>query len=148
MAVTAKAFSHMPTNAIKKLIDDLNSAGTAVRCMLLTSAATPNQETWNDKADVTNEVAGGDGYTTGGELLTAKAVTEATRVTKFDAADVEWPSSTITARYAVLYDDTPAAEADQCLLIWVDFGEDKSSENGTFKIQWNASGIFTITVAA
>jgi len=147
MAVTAKAFSNMPLNALKKLITDLNDAGTTVKCMLLTSSASPDQETWNDKADVTNEVSG-TGYTAGGAALASKAVTEATRVTKFDADDVEWTSSTIIARYAVLYDGTPGAEADQCLLIWLDFGEDKSSENGTFKIQWNASGIFTFTVPA
>ena len=147
MAVTAKAFSNMPLNALKKLITDLNDAGTTIRYMLLTSSASPNQETWNDKADVTNEVSG-TGYTAGGAALANKAVTEATRVTKFDADDVEWTSSTITARYAVLYDGTPAAEADQCLLIWLDFGADKSSENGTFKIQFNASGIFTFTVPA
>ena len=150
MSVTAKAFSNMPLGALKKLITDLNAAGTAVRCALYTSAVAPNQETHKTKADITaalTEVTG-TGYTAGGALLTTKAVTEATRVTKFDADDVEWASSTITARYAVLYDDTPAAEADQYLLIWVDFGENKSSENGSFKIQWNASGIFTITVAA
>jgi len=150
MAITAKAFSHMPENAIKKLINDLNAGGTTVKCALFTSAAAPNQETMNDKADVDaamTEVANGNGYTTGGAALTTKAVTEATRVTKFDADDVEWTDSTITARYAVLYDDTGVA-GTSVVLTYIDFGEDKSSESGTFKIAWNASGILTITVAA
>jgi len=84
---------------------------------------------------------------TGGATLANKAVTEATHVTKFDADDVSWSASTITARYAVLYDDTPAGEADQCVLIYVDFGANKSSESGTFQITWSANGIFSITVA-
>ena len=142
MAVTAKAFSIMPLDALKALITDLNNAGTTVKCGLYTNAAAPTQEMANVAAvnAACTEVEG-TGYTAGGATLTSKAVTEATRVTKFDAADVEWTESTITARYAVLYEGTNP-------LIWVDFGENKSSESGTFKIAWNASGIFTITVAA
>lgn len=143
MAVTAKAFSVMPMSALKKLINDLNAGGTVVKCALYTDAAPPTQEMANKTAldAACTEVAQAGNYVTGGATLASKAVTEATRVTKFDAADVEWASSTITARYAVLYEV-------QNLLIWVDFGENKSSENGIFKIQWHASGIFTITVAA
>jgi len=143
MAVTAKAFSIMPLDALKALITDLNDAGTTVKCGLYTNAAAPTQEMANVAAvnAACTEVGNGDGYTTGGATLASKAVTEATRVTKFDADDVEWTESTITARYAVLYEGTNP-------LIWVDFGENKSSESGTFKIAWNASGIFTITVAA
>lgn len=143
----AKAYGNMPLNALKKLISDLNAAGTTVKCMLCTSVYTPNQGSHTSKADVTNEVAG-TGYTAGGKAVTSKAVTYATRVTKFDAADVEWLNSTITARRAVLYDATPAADADKKLLVWLDFEVDKSSENGTFKIQWAAAGIFTFTVPA
>jgi hypothetical protein len=146
MAVTAKAYSNMPINALKALIADLNSAGTAVKVALVTSSYTFNQETHNDFADITNEVTG-TGYTAGGATLANKAVTETTRVTKFDADDVSWTSSTITARGAVIYYSTGTA-GTSVLLIFVDFGEDKSSESGTFQITWNASGIFTITVAA
>ena len=142
MAVTAKAFSIMPLDALKALITDLNDAGTTVKCGLYTNAAAPTQEMANMTAvDAACTEVEGTGYTADGATLTSKAVTEATRVTKFDAADVEWAESTITARYAVLYEGTNP-------LIWVDFGENKSSESGTFKIAWNASGIFTITVAA
>lgn len=143
MAVTAKAFSKMPISALKKLINDLNAAGTTVKCALYTDAAPPTQEMANKTAldAACTEVANGNGYTTGGATLANKAVTEASRVTKFDADDVQWTSSTIIARYAVLYEG-------ENLLVWVDFGENKASEAGTFKITWNAGGIFTITVAA
>lgn len=143
MAVTAKAFSIMPLDALKALITDLNAAGTVVKCALYTDAAAPTQELANKAAVDTlcTEVAEAGNYVAGGATLANKAVTEAARVTKFDADDVEWASSTITARYAVLYEGTN-------ILIWVDFGENKSSENGTFKISWDAGGIFTITVAA
>ena len=147
MAVSAKVYSSMPLNAIKGLITDLNAAGTTVKVMLTTSTYTPDQETHTSKADVTNEVTG-EGYAAGGAALASKAVAEATRVTKFDALDTEWAASTITARRAVIYDATPAADADKKLLCWVDFGEDKSSVAGSFKITWAAGGILNITVAA
>lgn len=68
MAVTAKAYGNMPLNAIKKLISDLNSGDTTVKCMLTTSAYTPDQDTHENKGQVTNEVSG-SGYTAGGATL-------------------------------------------------------------------------------
>ena len=60
----------------------------------------------------------------------------------WDAADVEWTSSTITsARYAAIYDDTLT---NKPLICAIDFGGDFSTTSGTFKITWNASGIFTL----
>lgn len=147
MAVSGEMYGLYHLNAAKGLITDLNDAGTAVKVALCTSTYTPNQDTHNDFADITNEVVGA-GYAAGGAALATKAVTYASRVTKFDADDVEWAASTITARYAIVYDSEPVAEGDECLICWIDFGEDKSSVDGTFKITWNASGIFTTTVAA
>lgn len=146
MAVTIKGYSQFPVNALKDLIGDLSNAGTTVKCALATSSYSPNQETDNDFADITNEVVG-TGYTAGGDELANKAVTEATRVTKFDADNAQWTSSTITARYGIVYIDT-GTPATSVLICYIDFGEDKSSENGTFEIQWDAGGIFTITVPA
>lgn len=140
--VTAKAFSVMPMSALKALITDLNAAGTVVKCALYTDAAAPTQEMANKTAlDAVCTEAEGEGYVAGGATLATKAVTEATRVTKFDADNVSWAESTITAMYAVLYEG-------ENLLIWVDFGANKSSENGTFQITWDDAGIFTITCAA
>ena len=56
--------------------------------------------------------------------------------------DSEWTSSTITgARYAAIYDDTLT---NKPLICAIDFGGDFSTTSGTFKITWNASGIFTL----
>jgi len=64
-----------------------------------------------------------------------------------DAADVTWSSSTITARYAVLYNDSGASNASKALIGYVDFGSNQSSTNGNFTITWDATGIVRITVA-
>ena len=141
MSVTTVMYSNFPLKALTALISDF-SASSKIKCMLCTSSYTPNQETHTVKTDVTNEVTG-TGYSAGGAYLTSPTVTEATKATKFDAADVAWASSTITARYAVLYDD---AAANDPLILYVNFGADVASTNGTFTVQWDDSGIFTVTV--
>ena len=143
MAVTAKAYSHMPEGALKEL---LNLSSDTLKCMLCTSSYTPDQDAHDFKDDVDNEVSG-TGYTAGGVALTSVALTISGKVTKLDAADAEWADSTITARYAVLYDDTPAGDAAKPLMLYVDFGEDKASEDGTFKVKWHTDGVLTVTVA-
>lgn len=149
MSVSIKMFSKFPLNLLGAKLCDMDSE-TKIMCALY-SAGTPNQETMNDKVDVDaamTEVTGNGNYTTGGKALTTTAITEATRVTKFDAVDTAWASSTITARYAVIYDDTEEQEANQPVICYIDFGANKSSENGTFQLTWDDGGIFTITVAA
>jgi hypothetical protein len=113
-----------------------------IRVALVSSAYTPDKDHTQWSQVSTNEITG-TAYTAGGEQLTTPTVTEDTTndLAKLDGDDVTWQTSTITAYYAVLYDSTLAAN-DLCCLI--DFGADKSSSEGDFKIQWNASGIMTI----
>ena len=141
---TTKTYGSLITKAFNKEVDfDTDT----IKVALVSSSYTPNQDThdyWDDVS--TNEVTG-TGYTAGGETLASKAVTydSATNVTKFDAADVSWTSSTITARYAVIYNDSPATAAAKTLVGYVDFGSDQSSSSGTFSIVWDSAGIFTTT---
>lgn len=145
MAVTAKLYGLFLKSLANKEIDlDTDT----IKVMLTTSAYVPNQDTHQYKSSVTNEVTG-TGYTATGATLTSPAVTydTATNVLKFDAADTSWASSTITARYAVIYDATPATDATRPLIGYVDFGADVSSTAAAFTITWDAAGIFTITAA-
>ena len=146
MAVTGKLYSNFPTHLLNANFVGLGSE-TAIKCMLCTSTYTPSQDNHDFKDDITNEISG-TGYTAGGATLTTTTVSVSGRVTTYDAADTSWTSSTLTARYAVLYDSTQGADSAKPVIGYIDFGADKSSESGTFKIQWNGSGIFTITVAA
>jgi len=145
VAVTAKWFGKAPMKLLNKEVDFDTDV---IKVMLCTSAYAPDQDVHAYKDAVTNEVTGA-GYTTGGATLANKTMdyTGATNVVKLDANDVSWANSTITARYAVIYDDTPATDATKPILGYVDFGEDKVSSNGTFTIQWHADGIFTVTAA-
>lgn len=145
MAVTALLYGKAFLSAFTKKID--TSADT-FKIMLCTSSYTPNQDTHQFKSDVTNEVTG-TGYTAGGATLANFAATYdgASNTVKIDADDASWSSSTITARYAVIYDSTPGTDATRPLLCYIDFGADVSTTAGTLSITFNASGIATVTVS-
>lgn len=144
MAVSAFYYGLAFKSAFNK---EINFSSDTIKCMLCTSTYAPNQDTHQYKdVSVTNEVVG-TGYTAGGATLGTKTAnyTAASNVFALDAADVSWASSTITARYAVIYDDTPAT--NKPLIAYVDFGADVTSTNGTFQITWDAAGICTVTVS-
>lgn len=115
-----------------------------IKVALVTSSYTPNQDTHDFFDDVTNEVSG-TGYTAGGASLANKAVSVDTTDNEgvFDADDVTWSSSTITARGAVLYKSTGTASTS-ALICYLDFGSDKSSSSGNFTIQWGSEGILNL----
>ncbi len=124
-----------------------NFLGHAVKVMLLDSGYTPNQDTDVLRADVVAHEVTGTNYTSGGKYLTGKTATydSGTKKTTFDADDAVWPSSTITAHYAAVYD---ADGAGQPLLQVVNFGGNVASSSSTFTVTWPAGGLFTGTVAA
>jgi len=140
---TTKTYGSLITKAFNKEVDfDTDT----IKVALVSSSYTPNQDTHDYWDDVSSNEVSGTGYTAGGATLASKTVTydSATNVTKFDAADVSWTSSTITARYAVVYLDTGTASTSP-LIAYVDFGSDQSSSSGTFQIVWDSAGIFTTT---
>jgi hypothetical protein len=145
MAVTAYFYSNGLAHLLTRL-KDIDFDTNTIKVMLTTNSYTPNQDTHEDKADVTNEVTG-TGYTAGGETLAGKSVTVTNNAIAFDSNNVSWSSSTITARRAVIYDDSGATDADKALIGWIDFGEDKSSLSSTFQITFASAGIGVITAA-
>ena len=119
-----------------------------IRCMLLTSSYTPDQDAHDYLDDVRSYEVSGTGYTADGEALTTKAinVVGASNEIRLDADDVTWTSSTITARYAVVYKDT-GTDGTSPLICYVDFESDQESSNGDFKITWASDGIAKATAS-
>lgn len=123
------------------------------RMVLVTASYTPDQSTHAAWSSISaNEVANGNGYATHGKLLSATSNRSGLVVT-FDVDDQSWTSSTITAKYAVVVRD---ADADGSLaagdipLCYVDLetgGGSVSTTNGTFAVNINASGVFTVTAS-
>jgi hypothetical protein len=139
-------FGNFLKAALNKEIDwDSDTIYTA----LVTSSYTPDQDAHAYWSDVVANETSGTGYTANGTALASKTIvyTGASNKITLDAADVTWSASTITARYAVIYDRTPGSDATRALLGYVDFGSNQSSSSGNFTITWNASGIFEITVS-
>lgn len=143
MAITISLYNH----TAKRFADGSNAVGDTYKVKLLTAATfDATDETLADTGGT--EVANGNGYTTGGAALTSVAVTTVTtNDAKFDAADASWTASggAITASYAILYNDTDSNDPP---VAFIDFDGSETAGDGTdFKIVWNASGIFTFTVA-
>jgi len=127
MAASAKVFGH----ALKAMW-----ANDTIKIALFTSSFVPDQDVDESYSALSNEVANGDGYTTGGATLgtkTSSYVTE-TNVLSLKAADPSWSDASITAHYAVIYDDTQAGKP---VLGYINFGADITSTNDTFRIRFS-----------
>lgn len=83
----------------------------------------------------TNEVANGNGYTTGGNTLTTVAPTSSGTTAYVDFNDTTWSNATITANGALIYNSTQGDKAVAVLA----FGGDKTSTAGDFTIQFPAA---------
>jgi hypothetical protein len=120
-------------------------ASDTFKVALTTSTYSPNVDTHDFFNDVTNEVSG-TGYTSGGATLGSKTSTydTASDQVRLDAADTSWTTSTITARYAVVYYDTAGASSTDPVMGLVNFESDVSTTAGTFQITWDATGLFVV----
>lgn len=137
----------MPNLVYNKFKNDALAAyiaSSTFKVLLVTSAYTPNAD-HNFYSQITNEVAAGGGYTTGGQTLSGVSVSQDNTDDEgvLDANDVVWASATFTARGAVIYKDTGVASTSP-LLGFIDFVTDKVGGGDNFTIQWNAEGILNL----
>ena len=109
---------------------NLGNGGNTLKIALYTSSASLGATT--SAYSATNEVSG-TGYTAGGATLSSQAVAydSSNNVAYFDAADPSWSSATITARGALIYNNTKSNASIAVL----DFGSDFTSTAGTFTVQ-------------
>jgi hypothetical protein len=129
------------------LAKDIDLDTDVIKVSLHTSAYVPNQNTDEFRSSTTaSEVAATGNYVTGGATLGTPVQLVGTNfIWAYDAADTVWSASTITARFAVVYDSTPATDATRRLIMWQDFGVDVSSTGGNFTITWATAGLFQAT---
>lgn len=127
---------------------EISWTADTIKVMLLSSAYTPNQDAHDYLDDVVANEVTGTGYTAGGATLAGKTSTydAATNTVKLDANDVTWANSSITARYAVVYDDSGATNGQKPLLAYADLGE-RSSSNGAFDLTFGTDGVITLTAS-
>ncbi len=134
------AFSgnYMCTSFKKELLTGTHnfttSSGNTFKLALYTNSASFNAATTAYTA--TNEVSDSGSYAAGGGALTNVTPTSSGTTALTDFADLSFTSATITARGALLYNDTASGDPTVAVL---DFGADKTSTNGTFTIQFPAA---------
>ena len=124
------------------LTGNLDAENDTIKVALMTSSYVVDKDT-NIFSD-THEISA-TGYTAGGKVLANSVVTQddANDLAKWDADDVVWDPSTITARYAVMYNTT---RADSIIGVY-DFLSDMTSSNGPFAVRWNAAGVLALSQA-
>jgi hypothetical protein len=105
------------------------STGNTFKLALYTNTAAFTAATTAYTA--TNEVGNSGTYAAGGGALTNVTPTSSGTIAFTDFADITFTSATITARGALIYNDTAAGDPTVVVL---DFGSDKSSTSGDFQI--------------
>ena len=142
MAITQAMCTSFKAELMLAVHDLRASTGDTFKLALYTSSASIDANTTAYSA--TNESSGAN-YTAGGENLTNNGVTStntsASAGTGFaDFADLTFSNVSVTARGALIYNNTPSANgtanttltnAAVCVL---DFGADKTSTDGDFTI--------------
>ncbi len=124
----------MCTSFKKELLEGVhnfkNSGGNTFNLALYTNSASFNAATTAYTSS--NEVSG-TGYSAKGGSLTRVDPTTSSTTAFTDFADLTFGSSSITARGALIFNDTASGDPSVVVL---DFGSDKSSSSGDFTIQF------------
>ncbi len=111
----------------------------------LAPTAADASPTWGDYS--ANEVSTAGGYTANGETIGSTSYSEADGVATFDGDNVtltQDASGFTDGYWGIIYDDDEAGDA---AIGFVDLGGPVSEQAGPIAINWNASGIFTVTIS-
>jgi len=125
----------MCTSFKSEILDEQHDLiADTIKIALFTSSASLGAGT--TAYSTSNELANGNGYTTGGETLGSKAITTHSTTVCFDFADPTWTSATFTANGALIYNSSNGNKAIAVLA----FGGDFTVAGGTFQIVLPAAG--------
>lgn len=153
MAAAAWKMYDIARERIGDITYDMDGDEFKMALFLSTSDAATLGVANSNLADLTNEHANANGYTTGGVAITA-VITAANQwlltgsTIKFDTDDAVWTAAggSIVARFAVIYDDTHVSDGLLCMTTLDATPADVTVTDGnTLTVQINASGVFTIT---
>tara|TARA_R100001126_G_scaffold88068_1_gene56854 strand:- start:174 stop:653 length:480 start_codon:yes stop_codon:yes gene_type:complete len=119
-----------------------NSGGNTFKLALFTNSQAGNDNLGGSGTDMdgtvtaysssaSNEVSNSGDYSAGGGSLTRVDPTTSSTTAFTDFSDLTFGSATITARGALIYNDSASGDPAVCIL---DFSSDKSSSSGNFTI--------------
>ena len=139
MAITTNAIC----NSFKKELLEAkhnfsNPGGNSFKLAMYGTPATLGKSTTSFTTG--GQVTSPSGYTSGGKALVNVGTSLATNTAITDFADLSFVGVTLTARGALIYNDT---NSDRAVAV-LDFGGEKTATSGTFTIQFPA---FTTSAA-
>jgi len=130
---------------------DIDFNGHSFKINLYLSTSNCDTLTAHDAlADLTNQVATAFGYTQNTKAVTITTADASGTITIDETTNPVWTASggAITARFAVIYDDTHADDMPICVCLLDTAQADVTATDGnTFTITMNASGILTLSGA-
>jgi PKD repeat protein len=130
MAITTAMCTSFKKELLEAKHNFLNSGGSTFNLALYTSSASLGAGT---TAYTTSNEISGTGYTAKGSALTRIDPSSSGTTALTDFADLTFSSSSITARGALIFNDSASGDPAVCAL---DFGADKTSSSGDFTIQF------------
>jgi hypothetical protein len=130
MAITQSLATSFKVQLLQGSQNFTSPGGNTYKMALYTSSASlgPTTTVYTTSSEVS-----GTGYTAGGNTLTVSQSPTSSGTTAFlSFSDTSWPSSSFTARGALIYNSTNGNSA----VAIFDFGSDKTVQNGTFTVSF------------
>ena len=128
MAITQAMCTSFKKELLEATHNFLLSVGSTFNIALYTSSASLDAST---TAYTTSNEVSGTNYTAKGGALTRVDPSTSGTTALTDFSDETFSSSTITARGALIFNDSASGDPSVCVL---DFGADKSSSSGDFTV--------------
>ena len=132
MAITQAMCTSFKKELLEAIHNFKNSGGDTFKIALYTSSASLDAST--TAYSTSNEISG-TGYTAGGNTLTRVDPSSSGTTGFTDFSDTTWSSASITARGALIYNDS---DSDKAVAV-LDFGADKTASGGDFTITFPAA---------
>ena len=130
MAITTSVVCNVFKTDVLKGVHNFTNGGNSFKLSMYTSSATLGKSTTSFTTD--NQVSS-SGYPAGGKALVNVTPALSTDTAVVDFADLSFVGVSLTARGALIYNDTASGDPAVAVL---DFGEDKTATSGTFTIQF------------
>jgi len=128
MAITQAMCTSFKKELLEAKHNFLNSGGSTFQIALYTSSASLSATT---TAYTTSNEVSGTNYSAKGNTLTRVDPSTSGTTALTDFSDSTWSSASITARGALIFNDSASGDPSVCVL---DFGADKTSSSGDFVV--------------
>jgi len=133
MAISQAMCTSFKVELLQGVHNFTNSSGNTFNIALYTSSASLGAGT---TAYTTSNEVSGTNYTAKGQALTNVTPTSSSTTALTDFSDETFSNVTLTARGALIFNDSASGDPAVCVL---DFGSDKSASSGDFTVVFPAA---------